>query len=187
MIPISPPRQLLDYTDALLAQMDAVVAGHCARTDGSFSDFVGPHVRHILEHYEALSAQIEQAGNSADAPVVDYDARARDQRVQTDPEYARKRITRLRASLQTLADWPETAFVSAVRLRVQGGVQGEFYVELPSNWLRELMFLASHCVHHFAVVKLQAQQRGTDLGEHFGKAPTTISHQSRPHAHAAIQ
>ena len=187
MIQATSTRQLLDYTDALLAQMDAMVARHCVQAGDCFSNFVGPHVRHILEHYEALSAQIEPAGNAADALVVDYDARARDQRVQTDPVYARKRIALLRASLKTLARWPDAALVKALQVRAQGGMHGDFYMEVPSNWLRELMFLASHCVHHFAVVKLQTMSHGTDLGANFGKAPATLSYESRIQSHTAFQ
>ena len=187
MIQATSTPQLLEYTDSLLAQMDAVVMGHCALADGPFSNFVGPHVRHILEHYETLAVQIELAGNSANAPVLDYDARARDQRVQSDPAFARKRIAQLRTSLKILALWPDAAFVKALHVRARGGLQGDFCMEAPSTWLRELMFLASHSVHHFAVVKMQALQLGTDLGTHFGKAPATVSYESRTQSLAAVR
>lgn len=179
MIPTASATQLLGYTQTLLAQMSALATEHDAATDGAFSDFVGPHLRHILEHYEALSTQLAFADDTANPPVVDYDARARDLRVQTDPAYAVQRIALLAATLAPMAQWTDAHYARPLRMRAQAGVQGEFYVEVASNWLRELMFLASHSVHHFAVVKLQAQQRGKDLGEHFGKAPATVSHAFR--------
>ena len=174
------PQELLAYTGLLLDQMAALVAGHDADLDGDFAEFLGPHMRHIIEHYETLTGQLSPAGRPGAAVVLDYDARVRDVRVQSDPAFALARLSQLRVALEPLAAWPVDAFDQPLELHAQGGGQGEFYMASRSSWLRELMFLASHCVHHFAVIKLHALQHGKDLGAHFGKAPATVAHESAP-------
>ncbi len=41
---------------------------------------------------------------------------------------------------------------------------------------RELRFLASHTVHHYALIAALLRQRGVDPGESFGVAPATAAH-----------
>jgi hypothetical protein len=171
------PSDLLAYIDSLLAQMADLAARHDAASDVPFSETVGPHLRHIIEHYEALTGQIE-ASRGAAAVVVDYDSRARDQRVQSEPAFALARITLLRSAVATLAAWPEAWFHRPVEVHTLGGSQGEFAFAAQSTWLRELGFLASHTVHHFAVLKTHASHQGRNLGDQFGKAPATVAHET---------
>ncbi|MBM4187475.1 MAG: hypothetical protein FJ206_09205 [Gemmatimonadetes bacterium] len=42
---------------------------------------------------------------------------------------------------------------------------------------RELQFLVSHSVHHFALIKLLLANDGPVLPREFGVAPSTLSHQ----------
>jgi hypothetical protein len=134
-------------------------------------------VRHIIEHYEALTGPCAQAAPAMGA-VVNYDARKRDLSVQTEPRVALERVAALRSALQAMAAWPDAAFAAPLALHSQGGEMGELCFASPSTPLRELAFLASHCVHHFAIIKLHAQQKGQDLGPYFGKAPATVAHEA---------
>ena len=175
------PADLLAYIDLLLVQMADLASRHDADADGPFGEIVGPHLRHIIEHYEALTGQIE-ASRGPEAVVVDYDSRVRDQRVQTEPAFALVRISLLRSALATLAAWPDASFSRPVVVQTVGGLQGELAFAAQSTWQRELGFLASHTVHHFAVLKTHASHQGRDLGAHFGKAPSTVAHET---VHAA--
>ncbi len=176
---VATAHDMLGYTDSLLAQMAALVRGHESAADGEFSVFLGPHVRHIIEHFEALVVQLRSDPQQPERCVVDYDARLRDLAVQTQPAVALQRIAALRGSVELWAELPVQAFERVVSVQVLAGNAGELSITTQSTVLRELAFLASHCVHHFAVIKLRAQQGGKDLGADFGKAPATVSHESK--------
>ena len=50
-----------------------------------------------------------------------------------------------------------------------------------SSVLRELQFLVSHTVHHYAIIKLHLQLQGCDTARlvSFGVAPSTQSYRQR--------
>jgi uncharacterized damage-inducible protein DinB len=45
-----------------------------------------------------------------------------------------------------------------------------------SSTFRELQFLATHTVHHFALVALLLRQRGVEVPVEMGVAPSTLEH-----------
>lgn len=47
----------------------------------------------------------------------------------------------------------------------------------PSSLGRELQFLSSHTLHHYALIKLLLDDTGLDLGPEFGVAPSTLAWQ----------
>src|SRR3546814_1158702 len=63
----------------------------------AFGNQVGPHLCHIIEHYEALLHR--RAGE-----LVDYDHRARDRTVEQSPVVAARRLDGIAASLHALGD-----------------------------------------------------------------------------------
>jgi hypothetical protein len=58
---------------------------------------------------------------------------------------------------------------------LQAGNAGELTVTVETTLGRELMFLSSHTVHHFALVAQYSKAAGVDLGHDFGKAPATVA------------
>lgn len=61
------------------------------------------------------------------------------------------------------------------------GVYGE---ESQRGWVlstleRELQFLASHTVHHYALIALTLRAQGVTVGTDFGMAPSTLRHSER--------
>jgi hypothetical protein len=46
-----------------------------------------------------------------------------------------------------------------------------------STALRELQFLVSHTVHHYAVIALILRARGLEPGPDFGVAPSTLKYE----------
>jgi hypothetical protein len=165
--------QLLGQALGLMARMQsAMPAGYF------FGQRLGPHLRHILEHYGALfDGLIEQ--DPAKSSIVDYDARSRDRMIETDPAMAQAAIEktlRLIASLQNAypndVDLPMTA-------RFATGEVGESSLTVMTSLGRELLFLESHTVHHFALLAKYARGLGVDLGSDFGKAPATIAYERR--------
>jgi hypothetical protein len=167
--PPSPREQtdsLLCFNQRLIDQALALVAEHQARDPLGYAGPVGAHLRHIIEHYEALLFPAAQA-------AVDYDSRARDPELERNPALARERLLALRAQLEA---WAPRALHLAVQVHGQSGINGEFNFTVASSIERELVFLASHTVHHFALLAPHCQQRGIPTPAEFGQAPSTVAH-----------
>jgi hypothetical protein len=132
---------------------------------------VGPHFRHVLEHYSCFLDGL--LGSR-----IDYDARAREAAIETDRRAALERIRELLRGLEGLngidLDQPAVA-------RLESGLGGEEEQWSRTTVRRELHFLLSHTVHHYALIGLLLAQRGIDAGSEFGMAPSTRKYwQSQP-------
>lgn len=156
-------QQVLDQALALLAHFG--FAGQAAKP--TLTGPVGAHLRHIVEHYAALVFP-------AEAGVVDYDARPRERALESDPLLASSRLREMR---ERLATWPAALLGTQVRVRGQGGLLGDRRFEVSSTLGRELAFVASHAIHHFAAVAAHACALGVTLPRDFGKAPSTVAHE----------
>jgi len=139
-------------------------AGYGEATDGAAP--VGPHFRHVIEHYSCFLA-----GHASGR--VNYDARERDPALERDRDAALARIEELAGELRRLAG---ADLEAPAEVRLECGSGGE-----PAQWSRstvgrELQFLLSHTVHHFALIGLLLAQRGIGTGADFGVAPSTLEH-----------
>jgi uncharacterized damage-inducible protein DinB len=127
---------------------------------------VGPHFRHVFEHYSCFL-------DGLDAGRIDYDARAREGALETDRGAALGRIRELAAGLAAIdgadLDRPTLA-------RLESGLGGEEEQWSRTTLRRELHFLLSHTVHHYALIGLLLAQRGIAVGSEFGVAPSTLKY-----------
>lgn len=159
-------RKLIDYNIDVLSQGLHIIAAYLARPDCEYARHSGPHLRHIIEHYEALIRGVE-------ARAVDYDDRQRDPAPERDPLVARARIEALQHQLTALdAD----AMEQPIAVNLRGGLSGDDNFVSFSSLKRELLFVASHATHHYAALSLHCRSQGIDLGADFGKAPSTVRH-----------
>jgi hypothetical protein len=142
----------------------------------SFAGPVGSHLRHIVEHYEALLF----AGQPG---VIDYDSRPRCRELETQPAEAARRLGALRAKL---ADYPADGLDAPVQVLGLAGSAGEFAFAVPSSVARELVFVASHAIHHYALLAAHCQQHGIPIPADFGKAPATVAHERAQQQAAGI-
>ena len=154
---------LILLNDRLLGEVDELLGGpmqcHYAKPCGHvFSSTIGQHVRHCLEHYEELLQAIREDR------VLDYERRPRDPEVENHPLVARRRIEAVRAAIHELASGPEI-----IAVRDHGDAAAS-----QSSITRELQFLISHTVHHFALIAVIAASAGLELPADFGIAPTTL-------------
>lgn len=168
---------LLAYCRDVLAQTADVVHQH-VHFSSPFSAHIGPHVRHIIEHFDALQKALD---NTEQPGELDYDARARDPRVEAEPAFALSRLHGLQQWLDD-PDWCDASFNLPLAVHLRGGLQGEHNFASQSTVARELTFLASHAVHHFAILQGYAKQEGRSLGAGLGKAPATVAFESRAEA-----
>lgn len=130
---------------------------------------VGPHFRHVLEHYSCFLAGWA-------AGRIDYDARAREGALETERGTALGRIRELARGLEAL---DASRLEDPVEIRLECGVGDEGQQWSRSTVRRELQFLLSHTIHHYALIGLLLARLGIDPGESFGVAPSTLKHWER--------
>jgi len=164
---LSDADDLQRFNREVLGQALALVRRHLSDTGACYAGPVGAHLRHVIEHYDALRA-------AADGGVVDYDRRLRDRDLESSPQTAQRRLL-------VLDRWLSDAGAAALDapLRVQGcaGLGGERAFTVASTLGRELVFVASHAVHHYALLKDHCQRHGIEVDSDFGKAPSTVAHE----------
>lgn len=158
---------LLAYAGNVLGQALALAAAHEAPGAPPFADHVGPHLRHVIEHYESWLG-------AAGGQHIDYDRRARDAALERSPLLARARLLAIQ---QRLAQWPRLQLSTPLRVRACIGMAGESVCTTDSSFGRELLFVTSHAVHHFALLQVHCRQHGIPVGADFGKAPATVAHE----------
>lgn len=151
----------------LLAELDA--ERYARRVPQCFNSSAGGHLRHVIEHYASFLGGVR-------AGVVDYEARPRDVRIETEPVYAAGCIASLCEDLRQL-----TAAGANSRVRVRSETadaaeaDGELWAD--SCALRELEFLLSHTVHHYALIGVICGMVGHATPKDFGMAPSTLRFQ----------
>jgi hypothetical protein len=143
----------------------AIVQAHERPGAPPYARPVGAHLRHVIEHYEALLHPPEPG-------VVDYDARPRDSALEHDPAVARQRLLALLLRLGAA----DLALDAPVQVRGRGGLSDTFGFGVVSSIGRELVFAASHAIHHHAMLTAHCNQHGIVVDQRLGQAPATVAH-----------
>ncbi len=128
-----------------------------------YGSSIGGHLRHIIEHYQSFATGLEDG-------AFNYENRARSPEIESSPEFASGILAaianRLGALGQELAAQPIDYCVETS--------PGE---RTPSSVLRELEFLLSHTVHHYALVAVMCRLQDFEPEKSFGIAPSTLRYQ----------
>jgi hypothetical protein len=129
---------------------------------GIFGSTIGGHFRHNLDHFTAFLEGLSSG-------EVDYDARPRSIETERNPEIA---IQLLEECLEGMKKLNGSELDKAIKIRMDHGED--------SNWSRttirrELQFLLSHTIHHYAlVVSIGSTNDYSNYPRDFGIAPSTI-------------
>lgn len=126
------------------------------------SGSIGQHIRHVLDHYQAVL--------NVSNGVIDYDRRRRDVKLESCKQLALVEIQQTLTLLSHLSD-------GAVRVHSEISPSDKVVVEAYSTIKRELLFVTSHAVHHFALIALLLRLQGVVVPDSFGVAPATLTHQ----------
>lgn len=118
----------------------------------------GAHLRHVLEFYECFFAGLGLRN-------IDYDARKRDLTLERNRDAALARIEQLIATFEHEGN---LRMDLALRIRAEGSTG------VTSSVGRELQMLASHAVHHFALIGFILRLLGVEVSPSFGVAPSTL-------------
>jgi hypothetical protein len=121
----------------------------------------GAHTRHLLDFVDCLLAGI-------DARRIDYTARKRDPEVETCRDAGRRRIEGAIGGLERLGD-------------LEGRMPIEVRPEPGQDWTRsslarEIQSVATHVIHHHALIRLTLALREIETPPDFGVAPSTLAH-----------
>jgi uncharacterized damage-inducible protein DinB len=130
------------------------------RTPACFNSSAGGHLRHIIEHYLSFLQGTETG-------EIDYEARARDPMIEKDPGYASAQLEAIGERLERLKSDRE------LRVRAECA-PADTTTWGVSSVVRELEFLLSHTIHHYALIGVICQLGGHQLPKDFGMAPSTL-------------
>ncbi|QYY37341.1 DinB family protein [Ruficoccus sp. ZRK36] len=134
-----------------------------------FGSTIGGHMRHNLDHYERFM-QDWRSGR------IDYDARSRDPGVESDPALALNRLLEIKAGLEAVGESDLDASVTVI---MDSGGDPSVCGPSRSSVRRELQFLISHTVHHYALITVLCQLRGIETAPDFGVAPSTLRYRGQ--------
>ncbi len=127
---------------------------------------IGRHFRHIIEHYYSLLAENDG--------FVDYDERERDLKLETNREFM---ISSMKEVSESLKKLNSDDLNKKVSVRSNEGIGEEDSPLSESTIRRELQFLISHTVHHYALIGLILKTMGFEPSPEFGVAPSTLKHE----------
>lgn len=124
---------------------------------------MGAHLRHALEHFQCFLRGLPEG-------VVDFDGRDRNRRLEESPEEALRVLQEVSEALERLD--ATTSADLALMLRVLPSRHGE-PVTVSTTLRRELLFLASHTIHHLALIRVVARLAGSKASPEVGVAFST--------------
>jgi uncharacterized damage-inducible protein DinB len=131
-------------------------------------------MRHILDHYRALMAGLSKG-------AVDYNVRDRDGAIERDPAAATADLDAVEAWLQGV---DQGDLDQRLQLSTEVSVSHCAVAVVSTTLGRELVFVASHAIHHYAMIRQIALHQDHPLDAAFGMAPATASHHRRQQARA---
>jgi hypothetical protein len=138
-----------------------------------FNNSVGSHMRHNLDHFTCLLAGLPDGR-------VDYDARTRDKLVETEPAHAASRLGEVTRELGLL---DHDILTHEILVKMDSGSETpEDQTWARSTTRREVQFLLSHTIHHYALIAVMCHELGITPDPAFGVAPSTRHFQQKQEA-----
>lgn len=159
--PVGALVELLRRLRRLLAVVPESV--YSAEPVPDLSGSIGAHVRHCLDHVAVLAS-------TASSPRISYDHRSRGTPDEAQCFAALARIDNLMSGVARISQLPlDTPIVVESLLHEDADP-----ITAGSCLGRELAFVLSHTIHHFAVVALLLSQCGVAVPSRFAHAPSTL-------------
>lgn len=133
-----------------------------------FTSSMGAHLRHAFDHYMSFMDGLDEGR-------IDYEARRRDGKFENERGHARQQFEE---TMHRLAAIPESDSDRPLVVKTETDEDAcDRPVWAQSSVRRELDFLLSHTVHHFALIGMMLRMQGFDPGPDFGIAPSTLRYQ----------
>lgn len=169
--------QLIETNKVLLEQgidvLSSISDAQYRHTDSTYyQSCIGKHMRHILEHYMALTT------SALASQKIDYDDRKRDQQIEKSRRHA---IQTAESMIEDLSLIGEGQMPLGQSVRVKNNEHDSWVTDSwsGSSIQRELQFLVSHTVHHYALIAIILRIQGITPDEEFGVAPSTLRYRKQ--------
>ena len=131
---------------------------------------VGSHLRHCLDFYRSFLAGLATGR-------INYDQRARDERVEKNRLFA---MAEINALIEGLCQLSPAAERRELEVLLEDSAEGpDDSVLSRSSVKRELQFLLSHTIHHYSLIAVALRAQGFEPGVEFGVAPSTLQYWSK--------
>lgn len=153
----------LDAIDQTISLIEGATEFDLVRRTAPFSS-VAAHFRHSFEHFECFI-------NGVELGVIDYDARGRSSRLEESVTALKSALDGIQEALRMLCVCDLDRDLE-IKQSPCAGVAGE---PLRSTMRRELVFLASHQLHHLALAKLTLALAGVATDPRLGVAWSTVN------------
>lgn len=138
-----------------------------ASTASPTNGTVGQHFRHCLEFATCFLAGLSDR-------KINYHDRQRDPHTETDRLYCRWQfLTTARVLTAFPATWQDNHLFVKPEL---AGVPGEVDFWCQSSIERELDFIQSHTIHHYALIAVKLRAAEIMVPSDFGVAPSTLAY-----------
>lgn len=156
-------KQILRQGVDLLGEIDDRLYTATEENSATCGGAIGGHFRHCIEFISCFLCGVESGR-------VDYETRARNQRIETEREFAIAEILQTIDALEGLS-LPESGNKLLVKPEDFAGSE-DFWCA--SSIERELEFLQSHTIHHYALIAFKLRALGFEVSPEFGIAPSTL-------------
>jgi hypothetical protein len=126
---------------------------------------VGTHFRHVLDFAFRFLDGVESG-------KIDYNRRERNTAAETKRDFA---IEQFRFAIKELQNLPEEIGGKIILSHLEpGNFADEETAWCATSVLRELEFVQSHTLHHYALIALKLSIQGISVSKDFGVAPSTL-------------
>ncbi|GLS90941.1 hypothetical protein GCM10007916_20080 [Psychromonas marina] len=130
-----------------------------------FISSAGQHIRHILDHYIAIKEAIHSG-------TINYDKRSRGGTIETDIDAAMAQLDEIEEFLLSLS---KIQLQQTIQLSTEVSVEKKQVEVVDTTLARELIFVGSHAIHHFAMIGQISKAQKLTIPEQFGIAPATAT------------
>jgi len=142
--------EVLEQAEAFLCS--STQSSYQAITEPYFISSCGEHMRHVLDHFSAVSAH-EQSG------IIDYDSRQRGSDIET-----------------WLCSVDNEKLEAPLFVQTEVSISTQDISHTPSCLGRELIFASAHAIHHFSMMSIAMKMQNLQADTSFGMAPATQTH-----------
>jgi len=108
----------------------------------NFISSAGAHMRHIIDHYQAIISGLEN-------DLIDYDIRKRGSNFELSPRLAIEKLNEIANWIEVIA---EDDLNKLITLATELSVSRQNIQHVQTSVARELVFASSHAVHHYAMI-----------------------------------
>lgn len=135
----------------------------------AFNASLGAHYRHSLDHFTSFFSGMEEG-------QIDYDRRTRDVVLESDRFAALNKTRELKERVEALSsDDLEDRTLVASKVRYSDGAAQS----VEATVARELMYVITHAMHHYALIRVMGNLLEVRVPAEFGYAPSTIDHEKK--------